>query len=101
MVLLRGCGARTRVPSFREQHGIPMFMIAPTCLIRWVTVRAHVRANSCGSFCRVLHSTAFSRLLCLRRTQCFAILVHRKRMHVTQESIAELPYSRNGVHNCD
>ncbi|EKX49751.1 hypothetical protein GUITHDRAFT_157400 [Guillardia theta CCMP2712] len=33
-VLLRGCGARVKVPTFEEKHGMRSFMIAPTCLIR-------------------------------------------------------------------
>jgi 2,3-diphosphopglycerate-independent phosphoglycerate mutase len=33
-VLLRGCGARVKVPTFIDLHGIKPFMIAPTCLIR-------------------------------------------------------------------
>jgi len=34
LVLLRGCGARVKVPSFWERHQMKSFMIAPTCLIR-------------------------------------------------------------------
>lgn len=33
-VLLRGCGARIKMPTFADNHGLSAFMIAPTCLIR-------------------------------------------------------------------
>ena len=33
-VLLRGCGARVKMPTFFESHSLVSFMIAPTCLIR-------------------------------------------------------------------
>lgn len=33
IVLLRGCGAKLRVPSFQQKHGLRAFFIAPTAII--------------------------------------------------------------------
>jgi 2,3-bisphosphoglycerate-independent phosphoglycerate mutase len=48
VVLLRGCGARLRVPTFKEMHGLNAFMIAPTCIIAGLGMSVGM---GCPTFC--------------------------------------------------